>query len=55
MEAVLSWLNEKPRHSKLHEKATNQEWYQGVFPEAKADQLNLKQSFYEVSNKCFSF
>jgi len=55
-EAVLLWLKEKQRHSKVHEKATNQEWYQGVFPEAaeaKADQLKLYTN--DLSNKCFSF
>jgi len=52
-EALLLWLNEKQRHSKVHEKATNQEWYQGVFLEAKADQL--KQLTDDLSNKCYSF
>jgi len=51
-EAVLLWLNEKQRHSKVHEKATNQEWYQGVFPEAKADRLKQLTDDY---NKCYSF
>lgn len=33
--AVLIWLNTKDRHSKKHTKATQQEYYEGVFPEAK--------------------
>jgi len=45
-EAVLLWLKEKQRHSKVHEKATNQEWYQGVFPEAKADHDQLIRVFH---------
>jgi hypothetical protein len=52
-EAVLLWFKEKQRHSKVHEKATNQEWYPGVFPESKNDQLNLSTN--DLSNKCFSF
>jgi len=42
-------LKEKQGNSKVHDKATNQEWYQGVFPEAKADQLKLSTN--DLSNK----
>lgn len=33
--AVLKWLNSKNRHSKVHPLGRQQEWYEGVFPEAK--------------------
>jgi len=33
--AVLLWLNKKDRHSKKHTKAIQQEYFEGVFPEAK--------------------
>lgn len=33
--SVISWLNDRPRHGKTHEKGTTQEWYQGVFPQSK--------------------
>jgi len=33
--AVLKWLNSKKRHSKVQPLGRQQEWYEGVFPEAK--------------------
>jgi len=41
--AVLLWLNKKDRHSKKHTKATQQEYFEGVFPEAKRKNQNLTE------------
>ncbi|KAE9525816.1 hypothetical protein AGLY_014042 [Aphis glycines] len=45
--AVLLWLNKKDRHSKKHTKATQQEYFEGVFPEAKRRKnQNLSEFLY---------
>lgn len=39
--AVLLRLNKKDRHSKKHTKAIQQEYFEGVYPEAKRKNQNL--------------
>lgn len=33
--AIIKWLSDKKRHNKVHPLAKQQEWYEGVFEEAR--------------------
>jgi hypothetical protein len=50
--AVSVWLNKKDRHTKKHSKATQQEYYEGVFPEANRQR---NQNILEVNSARIMF